>query len=442
MVANNNQDYPAYLGLGLLALVVVGLVWQRHGWRRGGWRRGWLAILGTSVICALLASGRYAFLYLGFRVLPVVGNLRAPSRFLAIVVFALAVGGALLAHRLLGRSRGAPWTGRWRIVAALTLAGAVLAMLSGLLALPGFTFRGVQVVMNGPGHLLIGPLLVLAVYGLLWARGRYPGARLPVTFLLLLCLADVAAWTIPYITRLPKTTLENVAAARRQMAAPKPFRLAAQGDFNVPVWEGYRMATGYSALPPREPMTWFGEAAAPLKTAHRRLASIELIREGTNWVRVPDPLPRVRLVPELRHDADPLRGIAGLDAGDVALARPGVGEPFTGPPIGPDESVSIVSDTGAGIVMTALVAHRRLLVLSDRWDPGWTAAVDGEGVPYLPLFGEAVGGVVLEPGAHTIRLAYRPPGLAVTWPFAILGALGIAALLGGGVVRREAGVRG
>jgi hypothetical protein len=67
-----------------------------------------------------------------------------------------------------------------------------------------------------------------------------------------------------------------------------------------------------------------------------------------------------------------------------------------------------------------------LLVVSEAWDPGWSAEVDGEraDVHRVDL---AQMGVVLEPGIHRVSLRYRPRGLAAG--LALAGAGGAALLV-------------
>jgi hypothetical protein len=58
-----------------------------------------------------------------------------------------------------------------------------------------------------------------------------------------------------------------------------------------------------------------------------------------------------------------------------------------------------------------------LLVLTDEWYPGWTATVDGRRVPILRV-DEALRGVAIGPGAHSVEFRYAPSwpleGLALT----------------------------
>jgi hypothetical protein len=81
-----------------------------------------------------------------------------------------------------------------------------------------------------------------------------------------------------------------------------------------------------------------------------------------------------------------------------------------------------VSKSAAGaLAVAAQNAHRRFLVISEVWHPGWRAAVDGRAAALYET-DIALQGLWLEPGVHTIELRYWPPGLtagaiatALTW---------------------------
>ena len=70
-----------------------------------------------------------------------------------------------------------------------------------------------------------------------------------------------------------------------------------------------------------------------------------------------------------------------------------------------------ISGSAAGrLVFAAQNAHRRFLVISEVWHPGWRAAVDGRAAP-LYQTDIALQGLWLEPGVHAIELRFWPPGL-------------------------------
>jgi hypothetical protein len=88
-----------------------------------------------------------------------------------------------------------------------------------------------------------------------------------------------------------------------------------------------------------------------------------------------------------------------------------------------------ISGSAAGrLVVAARNAHRRFLVISEVWHPGWRAAVDGRAAP-LYQTDIALQGLWLEPGAHTIDLRYWPPGLTAGSVATVLTCLAVPGLL-------------
>jgi uncharacterized membrane protein YfhO len=78
------------------------------------------------------------------------------------------------------------------------------------------------------------------------------------------------------------------------------------------------------------------------------------------------------------------------------------------------------------VVVSANVERAAVLVLTDTWDPGWQATVDGDEVPVL-LADHALRGVRLSPGQHRVVFSFEPswlvPGAVVT-----LSALAVVVL--------------
>jgi hypothetical protein len=71
-----------------------------------------------------------------------------------------------------------------------------------------------------------------------------------------------------------------------------------------------------------------------------------------------------------------------------------------------------------------------ILVLTEAWDPGWRARVDGKEAQ-IHIVDHALMGVELDSGLHDIEFFYRPGGMTLTF---ILAVAGLAALLGSGVM--------
>ena len=90
------------------------------------------------------------------------------------------------------------------------------------------------------------------------------------------------------------------------------------------------------------------------------------------------------------------------------------------------DHVEISGSAAGALAVAAQNAHRRFLVISEVWHPGWRAAVDGRAAT-LYQTDIALQGLWLEPGVHTIDLRYWPPGLTAG---SIATALTCVAVLG------------
>ena len=68
-----------------------------------------------------------------------------------------------------------------------------------------------------------------------------------------------------------------------------------------------------------------------------------------------------------------------------------------------------------------------MLVLTDGWDAGWSARLDGGSARVLRVnHGEMA--VALPAGPHRVAFEYRPPGLAAGLGLAVVGAAVLAEL--------------
>jgi len=137
-------------------------------------------------------------------------------------------------------------------------------------------------------------------------------------------------------------------------------------------------------------------------------------------------LPRAFVPRALRHQPDPVLRLAemarAIDFSEVAwLSRPGAAQEKNG-----TGDLSLRS-LGPDLIVSARMTSRALIATSLPDWPGWRAE---EGALALPLetVNHAFVGVWLEPGVHSVRLTYRPPG----WTQGVAAALcavGIAAAL-------------
>ena len=79
-------------------------------------------------------------------------------------------------------------------------------------------------------------------------------------------------------------------------------------------------------------------------------------------------------------------------------------------PLVPAHAAEIVSYQNTQVVIRARAVQRGLLLLGDRFYPGWKAYVDGRPVPILRV-NLLFRGVVLPPGEHEIAFRFAPASL-------------------------------
>ena len=99
------------------------------------------------------------------------------------------------------------------------------------------------------------------------------------------------------------------------------------------------------------------------------------------------------------------------------------------------DHIQISASAAGALAVSAQNAHRRFMVISEVWHPGWRAIVDGHAAP-LYRTDIALQGLWLEPGVHTIELRYWPPGLTVGLMATALTCVAVLGLL---VIGRRAG---
>jgi hypothetical protein len=149
----------------------------------------------------------------------------------------------------------------------------------------------------------------------------------------------------------------------------------------------------------------------------------------TRWVRDPR-LPEAYLSGEV--NVEPLAIIAyALEDPNTHLGRTtfvedggGAIKKISGK--GPVGRVASADVLGSGRVVVD-ARRNALLVLSQNWEDGWRATVDGHAVPVVRANGLVLG-VPVPPGHHVVRLRFRPPGLPAGAVLSIVSILALFAV--------------
>lgn len=153
------------------------------------------------------------------------------------------------------------------------------------------------------------------------------------------------------------------------------------------------------------------------------------------WIREQQVLPRAFLVSHVVRSAAPLSALRepGFDASREAVtAEVALNEP------GPAGEAHFEREAPERMRVGIQATGPRLLVVSEHFDPGWRARVDGAETPVRRVNLCALG-VELPAGTKQVELRYRPPGLV---PGALAFLLTLAVLVGLSVRRyRSAAAR-
>ena len=185
---------------------------------------------------------------------------------------------------------------------------------------------------------------------------------------------------------------------------------------------GGKLVDGYTALIPRRHLHYYDRSSL-------RVAGARWLLEGAppgQWVPLPDPLPRVRLVTRAVKrvfiGSDVLSsGLATTAFVPVALDLPG-GAPGT---------ASLVVDRPGRIEVATDAPSRQFLILAESYHEGWHVRIDGRERTTIRVDGDFLGCVV-ERGTHRVTFRYHSPGFRLGTSLTCLGLLlatGIAATL-------------
>jgi hypothetical protein len=191
--------------------------------------------------------------------------------------------------------------------------------------------------------------------------------------------------------------------------------------------EGVRLVNGYrGGIEPRKRLTYENANALRLSAAswyHEPSFGIELRipglePAGNGWHRVPDPLPRVRLVSRAVVTDDPVAQLATTDLASAALTTHSLD--LNGGPAGTAE---MTHERPGHLRIETQAEATRLLVVSESHDPGWRVVIDGTPAAVERVNGDFLGCVV-GPGAHVVEFTFRPPALIAGMALSLAGLAG------------------
>ncbi|MFN8454589.1 MAG: YfhO family protein [Anaerolineae bacterium] len=197
-----------------------------------------------------------------------------------------------------------------------------------------------------------------------------------------------------------------------------PLQLAAVDSFlrRMPSWRAWQLLNAQYVVERRN------IADAGLTLVYEE-GEVKVFKMG-------DPFDRAWWVGQIEVIADEAQALARLAADDFDLRRSAVvSRPL---PLPLDADTSTVSLTITAwqpnyLQIQTQSAGQHLLVVSQIYDSGWQAALDGQSVTLWQV-NTILQGVLLSPGAHTLELRYSPPTF---WWGVVISSLTLLLCLGG-----------
>jgi hypothetical protein len=386
------HEFGLYNGaLSTLSVFWIALRWSEL--RHQGLSAAFLVLAAFGL---LLSLGRYGGLYPLLAHLPGVSGFRAPTRHILLVHFAFAGLAALVLDDLIALSRRtAPRAAInvWPLAIPVTIGAAIV--LGGLAA--GYTNPSIVRALGPPVASAAGPI-VMGATAVLMALGA-SGRRFALPLLMLLSAADLSVWGIRYVwteAPVPLSAIAPVAglppgSQAGDMVFPDVGRAI---DSNRYVMWGLRSSAAYIALLPLRGTTLN-------ETQRMRVAGVKWAWTPGGWTRVDGSMPRARLVSRWRvaSGAD--------DAGTVDVSRTALVDASPGEISGEPGRAELLRERPGHLLVETDALHPQLLVLTERFHPGWQIAVDGDPVPVMRVYGEYLGCVV-PPGRQRVSVVFAP----------------------------------
>jgi hypothetical protein len=424
----NAHEFGLYAGAVPLMLIVWAMARRRE---LGPLGPAASTAMGFALVMLLLSFGQFGFLYPMISWLPVLRGFRFPCRYL--VLFQLAASGlAAIGFVLLvrqsnqarqQRNEGSPyverlgWRAMWRDFEPLWC----VVALSAAVAVAAIKLRGEPYIASLP-EILVGPVLFAAAATLVVLAVR--GHRAALVGLILLAAFDLGWYGLTYSAYRQNAALDAyVASARTPPGEPDGRVVASLIRFDEPglrtgdlmTLRGWSRADGYAGLEPRRQLDF--RLLPALRVAGVRWVQCNEATLGIaglkpydhQWLEVPGPLPRVRLVTQVRTSSDPARDIARIHPETTALCE----VPLTLPASEPGKAV-LTSDRPGRLEIEVDCPAAQLLVVAESYHNGWRAAVDDRPQKVYRVNGDFMGCVV-GPGKHRVVLDFRPDSLERGW---------------------------
>jgi len=424
-------DTPCYLGVVAVSLALLAAVAQ--------WKQRAVRLFAAVALFALLfAMGSYnVFHGILYAVLPLFGKARVPARMLSLVDFAAA---PLVAYGLDGLLARRGERATHRLALALAAGGGAVYLLTLCIKATREFEPNANIAFAALVAVLL-PSLLLA-----WQR-RAIGGRFMAWALVALILAENSMVTGAFHLRsgqgqgawLAKLTAYDdiVGFLKKQ---PDLVRIDFEESLNLGDLEGIDSLRGFGASVTSNvlDLEWSQPRTQDLLGVNYRVSRAPnrpgqtLVFQGAsgfNVYRNPGAFPHVwtvhRTVPA--NSPDEVRTAIANPATDLRASAPMHDPPPALESCAAPDEARTAGRTANSLTIEAHMACRGMLVIPDTWYPGWKAAIDGRAAPVLKAYG-ALRGVVVDTGAHTVTLRYRPASAILGGTMTLAGVLATAVL--------------
>lgn len=436
---HGHPEWGVYAGLGAVLLGLVAL-WRGRATEH---RRLTLGACGLAAFGILYAIGWRGPVFWLFLHVPVVGLFRCPSRGMFLCHLGLAVLGAVGITELVRLAVSSTRPSRRALCWLLLPAAGSCSIVAWALLRTNAPGPEAWTDSMAPFGWAVGSVSVLTALALGAACRR----RALLVALAAFAVIDPALYGVWVIGRNPPM---RPAELMRKIVVPPnlaPHRLFLGDNTSVHALKGALLSNGYSGMQPRR-LVYRDGASGDLLPFEQgpvflRLAGVQWVKDGllvppwlqrlpkTNgygW-RLDDPLPRARLVARAVMSADPARDAQTTDIAATALV-----EERLDLPAGEPGRAEIVRERPGHLLARTQSETRQLLVLSERYHPGWRVEIDGRPGGLLRAYGVFLA-VPVEAGAHAVEFRFEPKSwrygllLSAVGGLAALGPFGLALFL-------------
>jgi hypothetical protein len=464
------HEMNTYLGLIAIVLAVTGAVGKPA---RDRWVTFWVLLVGLAVVLML---GRFTFLFDYAHTIPILGSSREPVRFHVWAAMGVAALAAVGVERLL-RSPGVSL--RPGLIVAIWLIMLSIPILLVVYAPVWKQLNGLNPTRNVSQFRWLGRELAIAVartavlLALAWfvawratrTRNHVERARW-VAALPILIIADLlgAHWydvptVAPSFWTTPPESVVSLKAdpglirvfGKADKASGEPgyasehidfLGVRDQLDWSLPVVWGVYGSRGETPIIPQRHIDYTGhamigggrfdiEGVTHLLTGRVNRGKVLAVRSrpvGKAFIhRNERALPRVRLAGKPRYAKDVSEAIALIDRltkVDQLREHLIVEDPTRPLPVDAvvNGSARIAQEIPERLVIETEALAPAYLVVSDSFDPGWSATVDGQTATIYPAYC-AFRAVYLPQGKHTVVFEYSPAGFKFGLSISVCGIL-------------------